>query len=114
MDAVVVGAENSHPSKCLLVRDGPAFALGLIRLSPPRQTGPLPHVFFIQTRQGRANLAPPLVFICRPGASCLGGSTVTGGGLSSTGVSDACDSCMAAGGSGFGASNFGISGIAAG
>ena len=72
MDAVVIGAENSHPSKCLLVRSKRSCLWRrLIRLSRPRQTRRFPHVFFIQTRQGRANLAPPSILICRSGDPAL-------------------------------------------
>ena len=55
-------------------RQALAFGRRLIRLSRLRQTGRFPHVFFIQTRQGRANLAPPSIFICRSGDCCFGGS----------------------------------------
>src|SRR5438067_1739533 len=86
MNAVVVGAENSHPSKCLLVQveAGACLWASSYPAIAAEANRPIPHVFFIQTRQGRANLAPPSIFICRSGDSCFGGSMATAGGLSST------------------------------
>src|SRR2546430_10423906 len=97
----------------LRLRQALAFGRRLIRLSRLRQTSLFPHVFFIQTRQGRANLAPPSIFICRSGDSCFGGSMATGGGLSSTCGSAGCEGCTAAARSSFGVSNLGTSGFAA-
>src|SRR5262245_23387124 len=79
-----------------------AFAFGrrLIRLSRLRQTDPIPYVFFIQTRQGRANLAPPSIFICRSGDACCANSMGGGGGIAAAG--DACGGSVAAGSSSFG------------
>src|SRR6266545_7964558 len=116
MDAVVVGAENSHPSKCLLVQveAGACLWPSSYPAIAAEANRPFPHGFFIQTRQGRANLAPPSIFICRSDDSCFGGSMGTGGGLSSTCGSAGCEGCTGAGRSGFGVSNFGTSGFAAG
>src|ERR1044071_1663556 len=83
MNAIVVGAENSHPSKCLLVRNRPAFAFRrrLNRLSPPRQTGPFlrffassRHATGARTGPGRrlSSKAPAIAALTAPQARAAG------------------------------------------
>jgi hypothetical protein len=101
MDAVVIGAKNAHPSKCLLVQSEisplPAVLSGYRRPGKPAKY----RHFFIRTRQGRMNLAKPKNCISNfrgadfsdsiasgfCGAASTGFETCSGGAASGTGVS---------------------------